>query len=234
MRLRELAMARPRYGYRRLTILLRREGWQVNSKRVYRIYREEGLKVRIKRRKKLASYARVRPPAAGRVNERWSMDFVADSLSDGRRIRVLTVIDSFTRECLALKVAKSLPSPSVTETLNRVIRHRGAPRTIQVDNGTEFTSNHFDAWAYLRGIDVDFIRPGKPVDNAHIESFNGRLRDECLNSKWFESLDDARKALQDWRRDYNEVRPHSSLGDMPPSAFAARIQGLPPDPCSRA
>ncbi len=110
----------------------------------------------------------------------------------------------------------------------------GLGQTIQVDNGTEFTSNHFDAWAYLRGIDVDFIRPGKPVDNAHIESFNGRLRDECLNSKWFESLDDARKALQDWRRDYNEVRPHSSLGDMPPSAFAARIQALQPDPCSRA
>ena len=161
------------------------------------------------------------------------MDFVADSLSDGRRIRVLTIIDSFTRECLALTVAKSLPSQSVTETLNRVIKHRGAPRTIQVDNGTEFTSNHFDAWAYLHGIDVDFIRPGKPIDNAHIESFNGRLRDECLNSKWFETLDDARKALQDWRRDYNEVRPHSSLGDMPPSAFAARIQGLQPNPCSR-
>jgi len=234
MRLRELALARPRYGYRRLTVLLRREGWPVNSKRVYRIYREEGLKVRVKRRKKLASHARVRPPAAARVNERWSMDFVADSLSDGRRIRVLTVIDSFTRECLALKVAKSLPSQSVTETLNRVIKHRGVPRTIQVDNGTEFTSNHFDAWAYFRGINVDFIRPGKPVDNAHIESFNGRLRDECLNAKWFESLDDARQALQAWRRDYNEVRPHSSLGDMPPSAFAARIQGLQPDPCSRA
>ncbi len=135
---------------------------------------------------------------------------------------------------MALKVAKSLPSQSVTETLNRVIAHRGAPRTLQVDVGTEFTSKHFDAWAYLRGINVDFIRPGKPVDNAHIESFNGRLRDERLNSKWFESLDDARKALQDWRRDYNEVRPHSSLGDMPPSAFAARIQGLQPDPCSRA
>ena len=233
MRLRELALARPRYGYRRLTILLRREGWHVNAKRVYRLYREEGLTVRVKRRKKLASHARVRPPAAVRVNERWSMDFVADSLSDGRRIRVLTIIDSFTRECLDLKVAKSLPSPSVTEALNRVIEQRGAPRTIQVDNGAEFTSNHFDAWAYLRGIDVDFIRPGKPVDNAHIESFNGRLRDECLNSKWFESLEDVRQTLQAWRWDYNEVRPHSSLGDMPPSAFAARIQGLQPNPCSQ-
>jgi putative transposase len=162
------------------------------------------------------------------------MDFVADSLSDGQRIRVLTIIDSFTRECLALKVAKSLPSQSVTKTLNHVIEQRGAPQTIQVDNGTEFTSNHFDAWASFLGIDVDFIRPGKPFDNAHIESFNGRLRDECLNSKWFESLDDARQALQDWRWDYNEMRPHSSLGDMPPSAFAARIQGLQPNPCSQA
>jgi putative transposase len=162
------------------------------------------------------------------------MDFVADSLSDGQRIRVLTIIDSFTRECLALKVARSLPAQSVTEALEGVIDRRGAPRIIQVDNGTEFTSNHFDAWAYFRGIDVDFIRPGKPVDNAHIESFNGRLRDECLNSKWFESLDDARQALQAWRCDYNEVRPHSSLGDMPPSVFAERIQGIQPDPCSRA
>jgi putative transposase len=147
---------------------------------------------------------------------------------------VLTVIDSFTRECLALTVAKSLPSPSITETPNRVIQHRGIPPTIQMDNGTEFTSNHFDVWAYLRGTDVDFIRPGNPVDNAHIESFNDRLRDRRLNSKWSECLDDARKALQAWRRDDNELRPHSSLGDMPPSAFAARIQGLHPDPCSRA
>ena len=125
---------------------------------------------------------------------------------------MLTVIDSFTRECLALKIAKSLPSQSVTETLNRVATQRGAPRTIQVDNGTKFKSNHFDASVYFRGIDVDFIRPGKPVDHAQIELFKGRLRDECLNSKWFESLDDARKALQAWRKDYNEVRPHSSLG----------------------
>jgi putative transposase len=135
----------------------------VNAKRVYRLYREESLKVRVKRRKKFASHARVRPPAAGRVNEPWSMDFVANSLSDGRRIRVLTIIDSLTRECLALKVAKSLPSQSVTETLNRVIAHRGAPRTIQVDSGTEFTSNHFDAWAYLRGIDVDSSAPASPL-----------------------------------------------------------------------
>jgi putative transposase len=229
MRLRELAADRPRYGYRRVTILLRREGWLVNAKRVYRLYREEGLTVRVKRRKKLASHARVRPVAASRVNDRRTMDFVADSLSDGRRIRVLTVIDSFTRECLALKIARSLPASSVTEALEHVIEKRGQPRTIQVDNGTEFTSKHFDAWAYCRGIEVDFIRPGKPIDNAHIESFNGRLRDECLNARWFESVHDARQALQPWRRDYNQVRPHSSLGDLPPAAFAAQIQGLEPD-----
>ena len=233
MRLRDLALARPRYGYRRLTILLRREGWDVNAKRVYRLYREEGLTVRVKRRKKLASHPRLRPPTAARVNDRWSMDFVADSLSNGGRIRVLTVIDTFTRECLALKIARSLPSRSVTEELDTVIAKRGVPRTIQVDNGSEFTSNHFDAWAYCRGIDVDFIRPGKPVDNAHIESFNGRLRDECLNSGWFESIDDARQVLQDWRRDYNQVRPHSSLGDLPPAAFAAQIQGVAPALCSQ-
>jgi putative transposase len=233
MRLRDLALARPRYGYRRLTILLRREGWHVNAKRVYRLYREEGLTVRIKRRKQFTSHNRVRPAAAAHVNDRWSMDFVSDSLSDGRKIRVLTVIDSFTRECLALKIARSLPSSAVTEELDVVIAKRGAPKTIQVDNGTEFTSNHFDAWAYLREIDVDFIRPGKPVDNAHIESFNGRLRDECLNSRWFESVDDARQTLQAWRRDYNEVRPHSSLGDLPPAAFAAQIQGVAPELCSQ-
>jgi putative transposase len=226
MRLRDLALARPRYGYRRLSILLRREGWHVNAKRVYRLYREEGLTVRIKRRKKFASHSRVRPAAAAQVNDRRSMDFVSDSLSDGRKIRVLTVIDSFTRECLALKIARNLPSSAVTGELDVVIAKRGAPKTIQVDNGTEFTSNHFDAWAYLREIDVDFIRPGKPVDNAHIESFNGRLRDECLNSRWLESVDDARQTLQAWPRDYNEVRPHSSLGDLPPAAFAAQIQGV--------
>jgi putative transposase len=228
MRLRELASGRPRYGYRRLTILLRREGWHVNAKRVYRLYREEGLTVRIQRRKKLASHARIRPVAASRVNDRWSMDFVTDSLSDGGKIRVLTVLDSFTRGCLALKVSRSLSSREVTGMPDEVISLRGSPRTIQVDNGSEFTSNHFDAWAYCNGIEMDFIRPGKPVDNAQIESFNGRLRDACLNARWFESVDDARQALQAWRRDYNQVRPHSSLGNLPPAVFAAQIRAFSP------
>lgn len=226
MELRELAANRPRYGYGRLTVLLRRQGWHVNAKRVYRLYREEGLQVRIKRRKKLASRSRVTFPGASRVNERWTMDFVADALADGRRIRVLTVLDSFTRECLALKVSPSLPAQAVTDALEDVIAVRGEPQAIQVDNGSEFTSNHFDAWAYLRGVRLDFIRPGKPVENAFIESFNGRLRDECLNSHWFESLDDARRAIHDWQRDYNERRPHSALGDRSPSEFAAELLGL--------
>ena len=229
MQLRELAASRPRYGYRRLSILLRRQGWHVNDKRIYRLYCEEGLQVRIKRRKKLASGTRLKPTCARRVNERWTMDFVSDALADGRRIRVLTVIDSFTRECLTMKVAQSLPAAAVTDALEEVIGQRGAPEAIQVDNGSEFTSNHFDAWAYLREIQLDFIRPGKPIDNAYIESFNGRLRDECLNSSWFQSLDDARQAIQDWRRDYNDVRPHSGLGDLPPSEFAAKLLGLSPE-----
>ena len=226
MRLHELAQARPRYGYRRLTVLLRREGWEINHKRIYRLYREDDLTVRIKRRKKLASRPRVRPPMADRVNDRWTMDFMSDGLADGRKIRILTVLDAFTRECLALKVGQSLPAQAVTDVLERVIAERGKPRVIQVDNGTEFTSNHFDAWAYLRDIQLDFIRPGKPVDNAHIESFNGRLRDECLNSQWFQSIDDAKRTIEHWRREYNELRPHSALGDLAPSTYAAEIQGI--------
>jgi putative transposase len=193
------------------------------------LYREEGLQVRIKRRKKLASGIRIKPPGASRVSERWTMDFVSDALADGRRIRVLTVIDNFTRECLVMKVAQSLPAHAVTDALEEIIAARGIPQAIQVDNGSEFTSNHFDAWAYLRGIQIDFIRPGKPVENAFIESFNGRLRDECLNSHWFQGLDDARRTIHDWRRDYNERRPHSALGDRSPSEFAAELLGLDPE-----
>ena len=222
--LRDLAMSRPRYGYRRLTILLRRKGWHVNAKRVYRLYREEGLQVRIKRRKKLASAPRAKPPGPSRVNERWSMDFVSDALIDGRKLRILTVIDTFTRENLALHVAQSIPSALVTKVLEKIISERGQPEVIQVDNGSEFTSNHFDAWSYLRGIQIDFIRPGKPVENAYIESFNGRLRDECLNAEWFSSLEDARRSIKLWQQEYNTERPHSALGDLSPAEFAAQMQ----------
>lgn len=221
MRLRDLAAARPRYGYNRLTVLLNREGWGVNRKRVYRLYREEGLGVRVKRRKKLVSRPRVPRPVPTRANARWALDFVADRTVDDRRFRVLTVIDVFTRECLVLQVARRLPSAAVTAALDAVIAERGRPAALSVDNGTEFTANHFDAWAYLHGIAVDFIRPGKPVENAFIESFNGRLRDECLNTHWFTSLADARQTIAAWRWDYNEMRPHSRLGGQTPNAFAA-------------
>ncbi len=205
----------------RLGILLRREGWLVNRKKVYRLYHELGLMVRTKRRRKHASHLRVTPSPAQKRNERWAMDFVSDSTSDGRSFRVLTVIDTFTRECLALEVARSLGSRQVTEALERVIASRGKPQMITCDNGTEFTSNHFDAWAYHRGVAIDFIQPGRPVENAHIESFNGKLRDECLNTSWFEDVEDARNGISAWGLDYNEVRPHSRLGQLPPATYVA-------------
>jgi putative transposase len=229
MRLRELAGARPRWGYRRLHILLRREGWLVNHKKVLRLYREEGLMLRIRRRKrKLASWVRVPPPGPSRPNERWTLDFVSDALSDGRRMRILTVLDVMSRESLAVEAATSFPSTRVTLVLDRLMARKGKPSMITLDNGTEFTGRHFDAWAYRNGIRLDFIRPGRPVENAHIESFNGRLRDECLNTHWFAGLDEARQILEDWRRDYNETRPHSSLADLVPSEYLAQLLDLKP------
>lgn len=228
MRLRELALSRPRFGYRRLLVLLRREGWKVNHKRVHRLYAQEGLIVRIRRRKKLASVGRVAPAAASRRNERWVMDFVSDSLVDGHKFRVLTVMDVFTRECVVLEVDHSLPAVRVTRALDAAIARRGKPSAITIDNGTEFTSNHFDAWAYEKEIALDFIRPGKPIENAFAESFNGRFRDECLSTSWFTSLDDARRTIEDWRRDYNESRPHSALGGVSPAAFASLLPALGP------
>ena len=179
-RLRELASERRRYGYRRLAVMLRREGFLANHKRVYRLYREEGLAVRRRKRKKTAGMERVMPPAPEWENQRWSMDFLLDGLSDGRRLRVLTLIDDFTRECLAIEVGTSLPGVRVVQVLEQVRSFRGAPRTIVVDNGPEFAGKALDGWAYERGVGLHFIEPGKPVQNAHIESFNGKFRDECL------------------------------------------------------
>ncbi|MFQ5601536.1 MAG: IS3 family transposase [Candidatus Krumholzibacteriia bacterium] len=227
-RLKELAITRPRFGYRRLWVLLRREGWAVNHKKVYRLYREEGLYVRQKRRKKRTSQLRVLPQPPSSINELWTIDFMQDATAQGRTLRVFGAIDVFSRECVALHVSPSIPAPTVTALLDQAIARRGKPAAIQLDNGTEFTSNHFDLWAYTNSVRLNFSRPGKPGDNPFIESFNGRLRDECLNVHWFSGLDDARRKIEDWRRDYNETRPHSSLGDLAPATYVAELLGLSP------
>lgn len=221
MRLRELAASRVRFGYRRLAVLLRREGWRVNAKRVYRLYTEDGLTVRTKRRTKAALRQRRPLAAARRPNERWSMDFVHDRLTDGRWFRILTVVDQFTRECVLLAAEGAFNGDKVGRALEPAMRMRGAPASITVDNGSEFASRALDAWAYRYGVELQFIRPGKPAENGFIESFNGRLRDECLNTHVFETLEQARARLASWRQDYNQVRPHSALGDRAPAEFAA-------------
>ena len=221
-RLRVLAKARPRFGYRRLHVLLQREGVTVNHKRLWRLYREERLAVRRKRRKRAALGRRVVLVAAQRVNERWSMDFVGDSLADGRTFRTLNIVDDFSREAPAIIVDQSLPGQRVVRELEALVAQRGVPEMIVTDNGPEFAGKALDAWAYRRGVTLHFIRPGKPVENAYVESFNGKFRDECLNEHWFTSLAHARDVIEGWRRDYNEVRPHSSLGNATPAEFARR------------
>ena len=223
MRLRDLAHARPRYGYRRLTVLLRREGWKVNPKRVLRLYREEGLLIRTKRRKKRASESRGPLPIPQAPGDLWTMDFMSDRLGSGRLYRIFNVVDVCSRTCIGNAVDHAFPAGRVTAYLDAWIAEHGKPAAIQVDNGTEFTANAFDAWAYERGIAVHFITPGRPVENAVIESFNGKLRDECLNTTWFETLDEARNGIESWRTDYNHVRPHSSLGDVPPAQYVANL-----------
>lgn len=221
IRLRELAGSRVRYGYRRLTVLLKREGWDVNAKRIYRLYTEEGLIVRTKKRKERAQRQRVAQGSAWRPDQKWSMDFVAQRLPDGRWIRVLTVVDQYTRECVTLLADNTLSGEKVVTALDKVLLQRNVPESITVDNGSEFTSKALDHWAYQNGAHLDFIRPGRPVENGYIESFNGRLRDECLNVEVFFNLADARRKLYLWRRDYNHQRPHSALDDRTPAEFAA-------------
>jgi putative transposase len=220
-RLRELAAVRVRFGYRRLTVWLKREGWRVNAKRIYRLYRDEGLTVRTKPRTRLASRARVPLPAPTRPNERWSMDFGSARLADGRWFRTLTVLDVYTRESLALVADRSLTGIKVAAPLTPLVRRRGAPVAITVDNGGEFVSHAMDTWAYAHDVRLEFIRPGKPIENAFIESFNGRLRDECLNVHVFVSTIEAQRVLDAWRADYNHVRPHSALQDRTPVEMGA-------------
>jgi putative transposase len=225
-RLRDLAELRKRFGSPRLHILLKREGLVVNHKRTERIYREEGLALRRKRRRKGAAGARVMLPLPQRTNERWSMDFVMDSLVTGRRFRALAIVDDYSRECPTIEVDTSLGGRRVVGVLERLSEIRGLPEVITIDNGPEFAGRALDEWAYRKGVKLNFIRPGKPIENAFAESFIGRLRDECLNTNWFISLKHARDVIEDWRRDYNEVRPHSSLKGATPKEYAGIAMGL--------
>lgn len=221
MRIKEIATVRVRYGYKRIHILLRREGWQINHKRVHRLYCLEGLNLRAKgKRKRMRSLQRPDRATATRMNESWSMDFVSDALFNGRRFRALTIVDTFSRECPAILVGQNLHGDEVVDVLERLKLLRGVPETICVDNGSEFVSKVLDNWAYENGVKLSFSRPGKPTDNPFVESFNGSFRDECLNVNWFLSIEDAKKKIETWRRDYNEFRPHSSLENMTPSQFA--------------
>lgn len=226
-RLRQLAYERRRFGYRRLHVLLRREGWRVNHKRIYRLYREEGLAVRRRKRKRVAGLVRVPLGAPSRANQGWSMDFLTDALASGRRFRVLTVVDEYTREALALEVDHSLPGQRVRRVLEQMSANRGRPEWIVVDNGPEFSGQVLDQWAFENGVRLHFITPGKPSENGYVESFNGKLRDECLNENWFGSLNEARGVIETWRVDYNRARPHSALGYQTPEEFAAEQAALP-------
>lgn len=219
-RLRELAHERRRFGYRRLHILLRREGVQMNHKKLRRLYREERLQVRRRGGRKRALGTRAPLSVPQGPNQRWSLDFVSDQLTGGRRFRILTVVDDFTRECLTLVADTSLSGMRVSRELDVLGATRGLPACIVSDNGTELTSRAILAWAQERNIDWHYIAPGKPTQNAFIESFNGRLRDELLNETLFASLAHARVALADWKEDYNNIRPHSALRNLPPALYA--------------
>jgi len=228
-RIKEIAATRVRYGYRRIHLLLRRQGWLVNPKRVYRVYRELGLQLRNKtpKRRVKAKLREGRQPAV-RANETWAMDFVHDQLATGRKLRVLTIVDTFSRFSPAIEPRFTFRGCDVVEVLEQVGRRVGLPKTIRVDQGTEFVSRDLDLWAYQRDVTLDFSRPGKPTDNAFIESFNGKFRAECLNAHWFMSLDDARRKCEAWRRDYNEERPHSAIGNKTPIALVDRSAAVGP------
>ena len=228
MRLKELAATRLHYGYRRLHILLKREGWKVNAKRIYRLYTEERLSLRTKKpKRRVGCRTREDRPEATRINDCWAMDFMSDELFDGRNISLLTIVDHFTRESLAIEVGQRMRGNEVVSVLERLACGRKLPRSIRVDNGPEFTSKVLDQWTYANGVTLDFSRPGEPTDNAFIESFNGSVRMECLNENWFLSLDDAKEKVEAWRVDYNEQRPRSALGNLAPKDFASSGRASP-------
>lgn len=221
LRVREIALSRVRYGLKRIHTLLRREGWKDNHKRVYRVYKEEGLNLRSKRpRRSRASATRLDRIDNLQLYQCWSMDFVSDALFDGRKFRSLTVVDNCSRECLSIKVGQSLKGTDVVQTLEYLKQAKGlVPQRIQTDNGSEFISKEVDRWAYDNKVTMDYSRPGKPTDNPFVESFNGSFRDECLNAHWFLSLEDAKEKIEAWRVEYNEFRPHSSLDNLTPAEF---------------
>jgi putative transposase len=222
----ELAQEKPRYGYRRLQVLLERAGQRVNHKRLFRVYRAAGLSMKRKRRKRLVRMGC--PPAnTTAVNQQWAIDFAQDRLASGRTFRIFSVVDTFPRQCLALEVDTSFSSGRITRVLERAIAEDGKPQSIRMDNGSEMTSRHFLAWGMEQKIELVHIQPGKPVQNAHVESFTGRLRDECLNLHWFLNVWDARKKIALWRTEYNEQRPHSSLGYRTPTEFRAALPFAP-------
>ena len=223
-RLRDLAAERRRWGYRQMHEILRREGIPINHKRTERLYREERLQIKTRRRKKTAAQLRVPMPYPEGMNQRWAMDFMSDNLADGRRFRLLNVLDVFTKESLAMVVDTSINGKRVSQVLDYLGWMRGLPEVINVDNGPEFAGKVLDNWAWNNDVKLDFSRPGKPVDNAFIESFNRTVRNECLNDNWFLSLSHAKEVIEDWQNDYNNVRPHSTLDGLTPAEFAAQRQ----------
>jgi putative transposase len=225
-RMRVIAEKRRRFGCPRIQVMLEREGWKVNHKKVERIYKEEGLALRRRKHRKKFAGLRVPLPVASRPNEHWAMDFVQDRLASGRKFRTLTIEDTFSRECPAIEVDTSLGGIRVVRVLDRLAQERGLPESITVDNGTEFDSKAVDEWAFKHGVKIDFIHPGKPNENAYIESFNGRFREECLNEHIFETLDEAREIIEEWRQDYNDERPHSSLENLTPTEFVQKHYAL--------
>ena len=225
MRIREIAQARVRYGYRKIRVLLNREGWEVGKYLVYRLYTEEGLTLKRMKpagKRKAARHREERFKATA-PDQAWSADFVADQFQDGTRFRSLTIVDVYTREAVAIEAGQSLKGDDVVRTLNQLKLDRGVPKLLFCDNGSEFTSQAMDLWAYRNGVKIDFSRPGKPTDNAFVESFNGTFRRECLDTHWFADMDEAKYLIEAWRQEYNESRPHRSLGDRTPSEFASQI-----------
>jgi putative transposase len=220
-KIRKLANERRRFGSPRIHLLLRREGLVINHKKTERIYREEGLSLRKRKRKKCGARARLIMPVPLKPNERWSMDFVTDTIVTGRHFRALAIVDDYSRECPAIEVDTSLGGTRVVNVLEKLAETRGLPEVITIDNGPEFAGRALDEWAYRKGVKLNFIRPGKPIENAYVESSNGRLRDECLNENWFINLKHARDIIESWRKDYNEARPHSSLNGLTPKEFVA-------------